>query len=447
MATSRHSLHRHLSTRRRILCAALAAALPFGAQAARLDYDVSMRYMHSDNIVLQAANEISEDILSPQVRFDLTHDSSVLTTRLRGNVQYLDYMDDVYQDDTRGEFTGELEWTLLPERLTFYARDSLSEQSVDSLAAFTPGNQQKINVFEAGPTLMARFGETMRGVLDLRYTNSWAEETETFNSDRYSAAARLLRPLSTTDTLVFNLEAGQTEYDTISEFYNYKRYDAYVTYLSELSKLNLDVSAGYSRLKPEGADGTSSALFRGYAGWQVAPRSQLSARASYQFGDASTDLIQRVGGPNEPGNSSDPVVGQPGDPTLQIIPDTFKQRFASVAYEFTGERLVIVGDVFSEQLRYLRDDSFDTDGVGLNLNARYALTDRLSLNGTAQRYRREFTNTAREDTDTIVGAGIAMRFSRHWSTQVDIRNRKRDSSVGSQDYTENVVMLSVTYYR
>ncbi len=450
MATSRHSLHRHLSTRRRILCAALAAALPFGAQAARLDYDVSMRYMHSDNIVLQAANEISEDILSPQVRFDLTHDSSVLTTRLRGNVQYLDYMDDVYQDDTRGEFTGELEWTLLPERLTFYARDSLSEQSVDSLAAFTPGNQQKINVFEAGPTLMARFGETMRGVLDLRYTNSWAEETETFNSDRYSAAARLLRPLSTTDTLVFNLEAGQTEYDTISEFYNYKRYDAYVTYLSELSKLNLDVSAGYSRLKPEGADGTSSALFRGYAGWQVAPRSQLSARASYQFGDASQDLIQRVGAPGEPtdpGTPGGPGVGQPGDPNLQIIPDTFKQKRASVGYEFTGERLTLLAEPYVEQLRYLRDESFDADNSGISVSARYGLTARLSLTGVAQRYKREFTNIDRDDTDTILGTGLAMRFSRHWGAQVDYLHRKRNSSISSQDYVENVVALSVTFYR
>ena len=81
MAMSRLSTRRTPSARKRVLCAALVAALPVGAQAARLEYDISMRYMHSDNIVLQATDEISEDILSPQVRFDLTHDSSVLTTR------------------------------------------------------------------------------------------------------------------------------------------------------------------------------------------------------------------------------------------------------------------------------------------------------------------------------------------------------------------------------
>ena len=57
-----HRTRRIRFARRRVLCAALAAALPVGAQAARLEYDVSLRYMHSDNIVLQAADEISEDI-------------------------------------------------------------------------------------------------------------------------------------------------------------------------------------------------------------------------------------------------------------------------------------------------------------------------------------------------------------------------------------------------
>ena len=40
-----------------------------------------------------------------------------------------------------------------------------------------------------------------------------------------------------------------------------------------------------------------------------------------------------------------------------------------------------------------------------------------------------------------------MRFSRHWGAQFDYRHRKRDSSIGSQDYVENVVVLSFTYFR
>lgn len=448
--------HRHHSSSgpglsRIATACALAMMLPaYGAQAARLEYDISLRYLHSDNITLQATDETAENVLSPQLRFDFSHDSSNVTATFRGDVQYLNYLDGTYEDDTRGEFTGNLEWTILPDRITFFARDTLSEQSVNSLAAFTPGNQQQINVFEAGPTFTARFNEVTHGLLDLRYTNSWAEETETFNNDRYNVAARLARVLSETDLLVFNIEASQTDYDTISELYNYKRYDGYVTYRSRLAKLELSVDAGYSDLKPEGVDSTSSSLFRGYLGWQAAPRSMISANLSYQFGDASQDLIQRVGAPGQPtdpGTPGGPIIGEPGDPNLQIIPDTFKQRRVNLGYEFTGERLSVLVQPYYEQLRYIRDAGFDADNHGISATARYLLTPRVTLTGVAQRYERQFVNIDRDDADTILGAGVAVRFSPHWGTQLDFRRRERNSSIGSQDYVENIVVLSVTYFR
>ena len=43
--------------------------------------------------------------------------------------------------------------------------------------------------------------------MDLRYTNSYAEENATFNSDRYSIAARVLHDLSSIRTIIANLEA------------------------------------------------------------------------------------------------------------------------------------------------------------------------------------------------------------------------------------------------
>ena len=186
---SRNSTYRLQGLPGTALATALLLAMPHAAQAARLNYELGMRAMHSDNITLSEFDEIGETVISPQLRFDFEHDSPVLTTTFRGDVQYLDYMDDTFDDDVRGEFTGQMDWTILPDRISFMARDSLSQQSVSSIAAFTPGNQQQINIFEAGPSFFARFGQTTLGQLDLRYTNSYAEETQTFNSDRYTAAA------------------------------------------------------------------------------------------------------------------------------------------------------------------------------------------------------------------------------------------------------------------
>ncbi|MEP6907982.1 MAG: outer membrane beta-barrel protein [Pseudoxanthomonas sp.] len=441
---SNTSLHRLKGLPCSALAAALLLALPHAAQAARLNYELGFRAMHSDNIRLSEFDEIGETVLSPQLRFDFEHDSAVLKTTFRGDMQYLDYRDDSYKDDTRGEFQGELDWTILPERMSFMARDSLSRQSVSSLAAFTPGNQQQINVFEAGPSFFARFGQTTQGQLDVRYTNSYAEETQTFNSDRYTVAARLTRDLSPTDRISGNVEGTRTEYDAISELYDYERYDGFINYTSKLSRVDISLDGGYSVLQPKSGDSTSGSLFRSNISWRVMPRSVLSANLSYQFADAAQDLILRVGQPSDPGG---PIIGNPDNPNLQIIPDTFRQKRANLGYEFTGERLTLQLQPYYEQLRYIRDSSFDQNNYGAYLIASYQLRPQTFVSLLGARLYREFEGIDRDDNDTTIGVALTSRLSRHWGSQLDYQYRKRDSSVAGQNYVENVLAVSFTYYR
>lgn len=441
---SRKSIYRLQGLPCSALAMALLLALPGAAQAARLNYELGIRAMHSDNINLSEFDEIGETVLSPQLRFDFEHDSPVLTTTFRGDVQYLDYLDDTFDDDVRGEFTGQLDWTILPDRVSFMARDSLSQQSVSSIAAFTPGNQQQINIFEAGPSFFARFGQRTLGQLDVRYTNSYAEETQTFNSDRYTVAARLTRELSTTDSISGNVEGTRTEYDSISELYDYERYDAFVNYSSQLSRIDISLDGGYSVLQPKSGGETSGSLFRGNISWRFMPRSVLSADLSYQFADAAQDLILRVGQPTDPGG---PIIGDPDNPNLQIVPDTFRQKRANLGYEFTSERLTLQVQPYYEQLRYIRDSSFDQNNYGAYLIGRYQLRPQTFLSVLGARLYREFEGIDRDDNDTTFGVGLASRLSRHWGAQLDYQYRKRDSSVGGQNYVENVVALSFTFYR
>ncbi|KRG68949.1 hypothetical protein ABB29_10835 [Pseudoxanthomonas dokdonensis] len=437
-------LHRILHTGIHV---AVLMALPGAAKAARLNYDIGASVMHSDNINLSQDDPIDETVLAPRLRFTFDHSSSVLETALRGDFQYLDYTGGSYDNDLRGEFAGALDWTMLPERLHFFARDSLSRQSVDSLVAFTPGNQQQINVFEAGPSLYLRFGEAMRSQIDLRYTNSYAEETETLNNDRYNLAARLIRDLSPTDQLSFNLEATQTDYDSISEFYDYKRYDGYFTYNTALSSVTMNIDAGYSELEPRSGESASSPLLRAQIEWQLMPRSKLLANLSYEFADATQDLILRADQPVPPVNPGNPGIGNPDNPDLQIVPDIFKQKRGMLGYEYEGDRLNVLVQPYYEQLRYIRDDSFDQNSYGGQASARYQLRQTWYLNLLLARQQREFIDASRDDRDTTIGAGLEARFSRHWGAQFDYQYRKRDSNVGGQNYTENVVALAFTYFR
>jgi hypothetical protein len=441
-ATSSRSPSTRMATS--LLALGISATLPGGAQAARLDYTIGARLLHSDNITLVETNERSEEILAPQLQFDFTHDSSNLAVNVGGTLQYLYFRNNTYDNDTRGDITGDLLWTLSPERLTFTVRNRLSQESVSALDAFTTDNQQTINVFEAGPNFIARFNSRTRGELSLRYTDNWAEESETFNSNRYHATASVQRQINDTDSLSLNVVGARTEYDTVSEFYNYKRYDAYITYRSVLSHLDLNVDAGYTRLEPRSSKALSGALFRGQLDWELAPRSTLGIAAGYTYDDASQYLIQGVGSSGDIGL---PVITDPNNPNLQIIPDTFRRSTANLEYQFAGDRLHVQAMPYYERVRYTQNEDFDSNYHGAAVNVRFAVQPQTFFLFSAQQYTRDFIVVDQHDKVRTIGLGIAKQFSPHWAAQFDYRHRRSEGSLANLNYRENLLMFSIAYSR
>lgn len=117
------------------------------AHAARVSYEVGIGVLRSDNIGLAAVNERSDTVIAPQLRFDIEQSGSTLQLTGRGQLQYLDYVDDTFSDGFRGAFSGQALWTLLPDRLTWTFEDYLSRQPVNSFNAFSPANEQQTNLF------------------------------------------------------------------------------------------------------------------------------------------------------------------------------------------------------------------------------------------------------------------------------------------------------------
>jgi hypothetical protein len=433
------------------LCAAaLATLLPLPALAARLNYEIGLGLLRSDNINLSQTDKQEDTIVAPRLRFDLDQHGPALDLDLAGDVQYLTYQENTYDDDWRGELRGDMEWRLLPERFSLFARETLSQQSVDTLQAFTPGNQQQINVFEAGPTFYARFGQTMQGQLDLRYTDSYAEETASFNSSRYSAAARLRREFSPVSRGLLNLEGSRVEYDQISTLYDYDRYDAYLTYQRELNAATLDIDAGYTRLAQRNLDQqTSGPLLRADLSWTPGARGTFKVGFSDQFADAAQDMLLNL---DTATGTVIPVL--PGDPSLgsvtpgiQIIPDVFREQRANVSWTYTGERLNLTLDPYVARLRYEQQDTFDQNLQGVQLVGSWQLRPLTTLSFLASWQRRDFDTVSRTDTDKLAGVGLAQRFSRRWSARLDLLRRERGSSIEGQDYTENSAIVSITYRR
>jgi putative beta-barrel porin BBP2 len=426
---------------RTTLVAAMLTALPGLAHGARIDYEVGVSVLHSDNIALAETNEQGETVLMPQLTFNIAQAGSRLNLNAGGRLQYLDYRDDTFDDGFRGSFSGQALWTLLPERLEWAFDDYLARQPIDTLASFNPDNEQQVNYFITGPTLFLRMGAATRSQFDLRYSTTYAEDSREFDSDRYNVAARLVRDLDPTRSISANVEATRVEYNRAPTNVDYTRYDGYARYTSRFRSFDLNIDVGASRLEfEEGQDNAWQPLFRGDLAWRVSPRSKFDAALGYGFSDAAEDLVR-----TEIANGT--PVDVVGDPTVAVSPSVFKQRRLELGYEFSGARFGLQVRPFYQRVGYVDATALDENSWGGLLQASYKVRPRMTLAATAVYTDRRFEDLTRRDRDSYVSLSLENQFTRHWSARMALQRSQRNSTTTGQDYQENAAIVSFSYRR
>ena len=423
--------------------AALLSTFPLSGLCVQVDYQLGLGVMRSDNIDLSAVNPQDETIVVPELRFGIEQSGAVLSLTANGQVQYLNYLDNTYSDGFRGAFSGTALWTMVPDRLQWTFEDHLSMQPIDTLAAFTPNNEQQTNVLITGPSLFVGAGDATRGQLDIRYIRTYAQEDANFDSDRYSIAARLLHDLDTASNLSANLEALQVTYDTGLPGARYTRHDAYERYWRQLRDLELTVDIGYSWLKYEGGrEDESLPLARGNLNWRITPRSSLMLGANYQFSDAAENLVVAD---SLVGNGT--IGGIPGTPTIPISTGVFKDRGLQFGYEYAGERLGAAIRSYYKRIDYIEQPAQGERNTGGYASASYRLRPRTTLQLAALVENRRFEDPVATNRDTTGSVYLENEFSRHWIARIELQRRERDSSIIGQDYKENVAIVSFSYRR
>lgn len=423
------------------LAAALLLALADPAAAAQIDYQIDLAVLNSNNIALSNTDTQDDTVLSPQLRFDVTQSGSALRLKARGEYQYLSYLDNTFNDESRGEFAGQLEWELAPQRVHWVMEDYLSSQPTDVFTAFTPGNRQQINVFNAGPRFFARFGEAMRAQGELRYSNTWAETTKEFNGDRYNVAARLLRDLGPSRHVGINAEATQVRFDR-PQSVDYNRYDAFASYSEQRERLGLGFDLGYSRLDREGGlPDRSAPLARARLELHVGSRSTLSGDVDYEFADAARDVVSRAN------LTEGPIIGALTNAEVLANAETYRHTRIALGYRFRGERLSVYTSPYYQRINYQDAITPDQTSRGGFANAELRLQPSLSLGTQVAYERRHFDTNFRLDRDLTLQLALTKTFTAHWSTRLGLQRRERNSSDALQSYNENLVSLTVSYRR
>lgn len=433
---------------RSIALALLATA--GSAKAAQFNYQLYVGVEHSDNIALSDTNRIREDVLVPGLNFTYVQQGSTVQANVAGSVEYRDYLHGNFDNQTQGQLAGQVNWTVLPQRLDLLTEDYAGIQPVDSLAANAPNNQQQTNVFAIGPILHFQLGSATSGQAELRYVNSYASKVKDFNSSRGVGALRLFRDISPTDQFSLNFEAQHTNFSESTSGPDYNRYEIYGRYTSQLKQLNLDALLGWSQLDFDHAGSNSKPMARVAADWQASLHNSFTLAAAYQFADAAQDIAQAP-------NRAIPMLPDQPPPltTLQGISvgnvvvgsQVYLEKRIDLTYEYRTERFSASITPAWRDLDYVNDHTFDQNGHSIGLNLQYRLRPSLTLSGFADAEKLTYSTLTRTDKTYRYGIDLMQQFAQHWSWRAAITHQRRDSDAVGQSYHETEIYVGVVFQR
>lgn len=413
----------------------------------RFQFTVGVDVEHDTNINLSESNPVSQDVLMPTFAFTYNERGSVLEANAAGHVQYRDYLGGAFSDEFTGTASGIFDWHILPNRLDWMLEDYVGYQPVNVLANNVPNNQQETNVFVTGPTLRAHFTDELRGQFDLRYTNSYAEQTRDFNGDRVGGIARIIDLLTSADTLTGNLGFQSVRYDNVPDTNDYDRTDAYGSYVRTGPHSRLEADLGYTWLDFKGnAEDHSGIFLRATGRYDFAEHTSGTLSVSRTFSDA-VQFLQV-----DPSQVGLVVIGSGLNGAL-VSPSVYQEDRVSGSIEQGGQTYSISFTPF-----WYRDDYLNTQdqvvSSGLNVRAYgfysaydYRIQPDLTLGAFIGTERRNYTDLDRTDKVYDFGLHLGWQMAQHWASRVALSREIQATNAPDLSYHGNVIAVGVTYSR
>lgn len=425
------------------------------AQGEGLAYEIEMAAEYSDNRGRAARNGEDDLLLAPRLDFDMYRVGSRFQARADGNLEYLASLGNVYDDELRARFGAQLDWAIWPERIYWTVQDYAGVEPVSTFESASPDNLQQTNVFITGPSLRISPRGAWYGEVDARFTDSHAEETRSFNSERVTGAVRVGHRFDSARSLELALETTDVDYDEGLRIIggdpqeapaaeqplgdpDHERHDAWLRYRSTFPRLVADLSAGRSRIRFADGGELDGPLLRAFASWIPNEMHRASVQVVREYSDAVRDLVSQIG-------ALDPDLDLEGRP--EIGPAIFLLRALELGYERTFARSALEVRPYVREYDYQRDADFlDQRSRGVRADYTYLVDPRTTLRAAVGAERRSFDRVAREDDNLYAGLFVERRLSRQWAVRAGVTRYQRDSTSLGSDYEENVVSVAVVWF-
>lgn len=422
-------------TGRRINLTLFAAGCAFfpvhNAQAIRADYTLGIQAEYTDNITLTETNTQEEYPLSLLGGFLLEHSAAELDADVRGLLDYRNYLEDTYDNETLGSLSATAEWRPMPGSLHLIIEDYFTQTAIDTTAPETPDNRVNANAFSVGPDIFFNLAPATTLETHVRRSEYYFEDTAS-DSSRNSIGAGLVRDVRPQLSLSANIAYENAEFseDSRSDF---DKTDYFLRADIDRGRTEVTVDAGISDIDRAVAEDVDGFLGRLIVGRQIRTNARVDLEISSQYTDAGVDMLVAGTSPFDFDRTSEQVSG-----------DIFLDNRIEARYRYgTSERnwglYLIVRDEDYEILPQ------DRQTAGLRFDIRRGISDSMYVNGYAQYRTEDYVDLNQVNKDSELGLGLERRLARRLTARLDYVFNARDSDAVGLDYDENRILFLVYY--
>lgn len=412
--------------------AALLLVIPAGASALSGGLTARAGALYTDNLALTEDDEIEEWVGIGAAGLWVDHDSPALRAEAVAELEYRDYGDDRFSDETLFSMDAVGEGIIVRERLSWWVEDYFRQAAIDPLAPPTPRNRQDANFFSTGPEAKWRVAPVHSVIAGARYSQFYFSES-VLDSRRPSGYVQWVYDVSPRTDVSLNVAAMGVDYSNQTVNENYKRADATLQLERDMRAGSLELEGGASQIERDRSDDITGHLARFLWDYEMNSASELRVRALSQYTDVGQDIYRTA----ERGNAESLL-------NEQLISDIYQVNESEIRYLRTGG---VTELTLSAQWREEDYDTaeLDRDRQRALAHVRWGLS-RLTTLGVRGWYREDdYTSLDRTDQDSLLGLMLDRRLSRSLYVNVEISRRERDSTAPGESFTENRGYLMLRY--
>ncbi len=433
---------------RRTLLAVSLSVLALPALGWELDYRLDLRAEHASNVA-RRAEPVDDLIISPRLSVALREEGDRLSLAAAGDLERRFYQRSGFADENLARIGLRGNWRIIDERLGFAFEDAISEQPIDSFAADSPDNRQRVHVWTAGPTLSLRPSPRSRISVELRGGASDAQRNREFNATRSSLAARGLIELDPLSSLSAHIELGDVDFDLAQATTpDYRRRNLFARYDRRLQAGELSVDAGWSqvdfaRQAARPAQRSDEPLLRLRYAMQLDPRLRLEARLQRQISDAAQDVLDTAPTPEQ----FEQTIAAADLRTTVVSSEVFVEQGASLGLLRSAVSWSVAGLGYLREQRYERSSDLDQDLQGLSLTLSRQIRARQQASLFAASEWRDFAASGRDDRDLRYGLTWSLQRTRRLAFGVELSRSERSSSDPAQRFDDERVLVTLSLRR